>query len=180
MPCRSARRAGWSEVGRVPLGSRHLLITSPGGRVLDRASLLMSLAAGGTPEKGKSARSRPPRGPRGPRRPRPGIPLTSPRRPENMAPSRPREGTMRYTTLGEGFVTRRPDGPGPGAVAAGPRCVELSGGELLCTCALTAALGTNDFATGLFRSADGGATWHEEGVVWPGLRRRWVLFTSVS
>jgi hypothetical protein len=87
---------------------------------------------------------------------------------------------MRYTTLGEGFVTRRPAGNGPDAIAVGSRCVELPGGDLLCSCMFTAGLGINDFTPVLFRSSDGGTTWNGQGAVWPHLRSQWSMFASIS
>jgi hypothetical protein len=87
---------------------------------------------------------------------------------------------IRFETLQEGFVTQRPAGPGPGAVAAGARCVVLPGGELLCSCMLTAKLAANDFVTMLYRSADGGTTWAEQGPIWPHLRDKWSIFVSLS
>jgi hypothetical protein len=85
---------------------------------------------------------------------------------------------MPLTVLAEGFVTRR-RGSGHGAVAAGPRAAVL-GDEVLCSCMLTSALGTNDFVPVLFRSSDSGSTWLEQGPIWPHLRERWSIFVSIS
>jgi hypothetical protein len=87
---------------------------------------------------------------------------------------------MRFVTLREGFVTERSADPGPGAVAAGPRTVVLPNGEVLCSCMLTSKLTTNDFVTMLYRSADGGVTWAEQGPLWPDWKDRWSSFVSVS
>jgi hypothetical protein len=87
---------------------------------------------------------------------------------------------MRYQILGEGFIHQCPPGKGPGALAVGSRCVALPNGDLLCSFMLTSALGTNDFAPALFRSRDGGVTWHEQGPVWPELRSRSSIFASIS
>lgn len=87
---------------------------------------------------------------------------------------------MTFTVLGEGFVTRRPAGPGLGAIAAGPRTILRPGGDLLCSCVLSSGLGVNDFTPVLFRSTDYGWTWTEQGLVWPHLRQRWSMFASLS
>src|SRR4051812_1797447 len=87
---------------------------------------------------------------------------------------------MRYHVLGEGFVSQRPPGKGPDALAVGPRCVELPSGDLLCSFMLTSGLGLNDFTPVLARSSDGGATWQEPTVIWPHLRSRWSMFASIS
>jgi hypothetical protein len=42
------------------------------------------------------------------------------------------------------------------------------------------ALGINDFVPTLSRSTDGGASWVEEGPIWPHLQGRYSLFVSVS
>jgi hypothetical protein len=87
---------------------------------------------------------------------------------------------MRYHVVGEGFVSRRPSGKGPDALAVGPRCLQLPGGELLCSFMLTSGLGTNDFTPTLFRSRDGGVTWQEQGEFWAHLRECWSIFASIS
>src|SRR5689334_14028035 len=87
---------------------------------------------------------------------------------------------MQFTPLRKGFVTRRTEAAGHGALAVGSRAVALPGGDLLCSCALTSALTVNDFVPVLYRSADRGATWQEQGPVWPHLRDRWSIFVSVS
>jgi hypothetical protein len=87
---------------------------------------------------------------------------------------------MPLRTLQEGYVTPPPGAAGPGVIAAGPRTVLLPDGEVLCSCMLTAALGTNDFTPVLYRSADGGITWTEQGLIWPQLRERWSIFVSIS
>jgi hypothetical protein len=85
---------------------------------------------------------------------------------------------MPFTTLREGFVARCSSGRR--ALAAGPRCAAVPGGDLLCSCMFTAALGTNDFLPVIFRSTDEGHTWSEQGIVWPHLQERWSLFVSIS
>jgi hypothetical protein len=87
---------------------------------------------------------------------------------------------MPFAVLQEGFITQRPTARGPGAVAVGPRTAVLPSGEVLCSCMLTSALGTNDFVPVLYRSADAGATWAEQGPVWPHLQGRWSIFASIS
>lgn len=86
----------------------------------------------------------------------------------------------RFESIAAGFVTQRPVGPAAGAIAVGARCALAANGELLCSCMVTAALGTNDFVPLLFRSRDLGITWHEEGPLWPELSARWSIFASVS
>jgi hypothetical protein len=85
---------------------------------------------------------------------------------------------MRLAIVREGFVTRCATNGGP--VAVGPRAVLLAGGDLLCSCMLTAGLGINDFVPVLYRSSDLGETWVEQGPVWPHLRSAWSIFASVS
>jgi hypothetical protein len=87
---------------------------------------------------------------------------------------------MHFTTLREGFVTQRAATRGPGALAVGARTVILPGGEVLCSCGLTSALGINDFMPMLFRSADAGETWTEQGPIWPHLHDQWSIFVSIS
>lgn len=87
---------------------------------------------------------------------------------------------MRFVQLGQGFVTKRPPGPGPGAIAAGPRLAVLDDGDVLCSCMLTAALGTNDFVPMLYRSRDAGETWVDQGAIWPYLTGRYSCFVSIS
>jgi hypothetical protein len=87
---------------------------------------------------------------------------------------------MPFAVVREGFITRRGAAQGPGAVAVGPRTVLLPGGDVLCSCMLTAGLGTNDFVPVLYRSSDLGTTWTEQGTVWPHLRSAWSIFASLS
>src|SRR5262249_44922832 len=87
---------------------------------------------------------------------------------------------MRLVTLREGFVTQQTATRGPGAIAVGPRAVVLPSGEILCSCGLASALGTNDFVPVLFRSADAGPTWTGKGPVWPSLQAQWSIFVSIS
>src|SRR5438309_11733200 len=87
---------------------------------------------------------------------------------------------MHFVTLREGFVTQRSARRRPGALAVGPRTVVLPSGEVLCSCGLTSALGTNGFVPMLFRSIDGGETWMEQGPIWPHLHDRWSIFVSIS
>jgi hypothetical protein len=87
---------------------------------------------------------------------------------------------MHFVSLAEGFVTHRPPAPGRGYLAVGPRSVALPTGDLLCSCMLSAKLGTNDFLPMLLRSTDRGLTWQEQGPIWPHLQDRWSLFVSIS
>jgi hypothetical protein len=87
---------------------------------------------------------------------------------------------MRFQVLREGFITQCAADHGPASIAVGSRCVALPAGDLLCSCMLTAALGTNDFVPMLYRSTDGGETWREEGPVWPHLQEKWSFFVSIG
>lgn len=87
---------------------------------------------------------------------------------------------MRFVVLQEGFVSQRPLGKGPDALAVGSRAVELPGGDFLCSFMVTSGLGVNDFTPVLCRSRDGGKTWQDQCPVWPGLRSRWSIFASIS
>lgn len=87
---------------------------------------------------------------------------------------------MRFLSVSEAFVMRCSAPQEAGPVAVGPRSVALSSGELLCSCMVTSALGTNDFLPMLYRSADLGETWVAQGPVWPHLKDRWSIFVSIS
>ena len=87
---------------------------------------------------------------------------------------------MPFVTVAEGFVTRCAPNQGRRSIAVGPRIVALPGGELLCSCMVTSALGTNDFLPVLYRSMDLGRTWTEQGPTWPHLQERWSIFASIS
>jgi hypothetical protein len=84
---------------------------------------------------------------------------------------------MHLTECGDGFVIRC---AAAGPIAVGPRCALLPTGELVCSCMLTAGLGTNDFVPVLYLSTDLGSTWSEQVPIWPHLRGRWSIFISVS
>ena len=84
-----------------------------------------------------------------------------------------------FNIVAEGFVSRRPEA-GPTAVAAGPRCALTPRGDLVCSFMVQEALGWNDFKPMLARSADGGVTWREEGLIWPGLAASQSIFGSIS
>jgi hypothetical protein len=86
---------------------------------------------------------------------------------------------MPLRTVAEGFVSRRQAGT-PTAIAAGPRCVALQSGEIVCSFVVQSALGVNDFATMLARSGDGGISWDEARPVWPGRGGRESIFCSIS
>lgn len=86
---------------------------------------------------------------------------------------------MRFEVLESGFVSRRPDGPGPDALAVGPRLAVLPDGEIVCSAVHTSATTINDFCPVLYRSVDG-RTWSEQGPLWPQLRERWSIFASIS
>jgi len=86
---------------------------------------------------------------------------------------------MTWERIGEGFVSeRQPDTPT--AVAAGSRCAVTPDGSVVSTYMVQSALGINDFVPTLSRSTDGGASWVEEGPIWPHLQGRYSLFVSVS
>jgi hypothetical protein len=87
---------------------------------------------------------------------------------------------MRVEVIDEGFIARcRADGS-PGSIAVGPRLAVRPDGTVLCSFMRTARLATNDFVPVLFRSADGGGQWVEQGEIWPHLKQRWSLFVSIS
>jgi len=83
-----------------------------------------------------------------------------------------------FHCIGEGYIARTTEGRR--AIAAGSRCVVTAAGDLLCSFMFTAALARNDFLPVLFRSRDGGETWHEQGPIWPALAERWSIFASIS
>ncbi len=87
---------------------------------------------------------------------------------------------MRFHAAHEGWVATAAPDAGRRAIAVGPRCAVLPSGDLLCSCMFTSSLGTNDFLPVLFRSTDLGATWSEQGPVWPHLQDRWSFFVSIS
>jgi hypothetical protein len=87
---------------------------------------------------------------------------------------------VRFEPVAEGFVTRCAADQGRRSIAVGPRIVALPGGDLLCSCMFTSALGTNDFLPVLYRSTDLGETWQEQGPIWPTLQDHWSFFVSIS
>lgn len=86
---------------------------------------------------------------------------------------------MQYEILQEGLVTRREPGT-PTATACGSRAVIDVHGELVCSYMVQSALGVNDFKPMISRSSDGGATWREQGLIWPHLQHTYSIFGSVS
>lgn len=86
---------------------------------------------------------------------------------------------MADAIVDEGFVTRRQAGTDT-AVAAGPRCVVTRAGEVLCSYMVQRELGLNDFKPALARSSDGGASWQEQGLIWPKLQEDYSIFGSIS
>jgi len=86
---------------------------------------------------------------------------------------------MNIKILGEGFVTRREAGTDT-AVAAGARCVVTREQDVLCSFMVQRELGVNDFKPMLSRSADGGRTWQEQGLIWPELCDSYSIFGSIS
>jgi hypothetical protein len=84
-----------------------------------------------------------------------------------------------FELISEGFVTERQPNT-PTAVAAGSRCAVTKEGEVACTYMVQSALGINDFVPMLARSSDGGATWQEQGPIWPHLASGHSLFGSLS
>lgn len=87
--------------------------------------------------------------------------------------------TASFQVLDQGFIYKCP-GPEDAPVAATSRCVVTRVGELLCSFMTQSALGRNDFVPCLASSADGGATWHSRGPIWPALRDRYSMNTSIS
>lgn len=86
---------------------------------------------------------------------------------------------MKFEILSEGFISRREPGTLT-ATAAGARCIVTKDGEIVCTFVVQEKLGYNDFKPILFRSKDGGKTWHEQGFIWPHLQNTYSIFGSVS
>ena len=86
---------------------------------------------------------------------------------------------MKFTTIREGFVSKREPGSAT-AVAAGPRCAVTGDGQVLCTFLVQSKLGVNDFLPVLSRSHDSGVTWEEAQPIWPHLASRWSIFCSIS
>ncbi|MBI4024800.1 MAG: exo-alpha-sialidase [Verrucomicrobia bacterium] len=86
---------------------------------------------------------------------------------------------MQFKKLSEGFVSQRQPNT-PTAVAAGSRCALAPGGEIVCTYMVQSKLGINDFKPMLSRSADGGKTWRDQGLIWPRLAEQWAIFGSIS
>lgn len=84
-----------------------------------------------------------------------------------------------FEVLQQGFVYRCP-GPEDAPVAITSRCVVLDSGELLCSFMTQAALSSNDFVPCLSASTDGGSTWESRGPIWPELRDRFSMNTSIS
>ncbi|MDI1334891.1 MAG: sialidase family protein [Lacunisphaera sp.] len=86
---------------------------------------------------------------------------------------------MNYQIIAEGFVSERAIGT-PTSLAAGSRCVETKGGELICTFVAQTAAGGNDFKPMIARSKDGGKTWSEARMLWPEIQDKFSIFGSVS
>lgn len=86
---------------------------------------------------------------------------------------------MKYEILSEGFVHQCSE-HGHGSVAATSRCTETQSGELLCSFMLQSGLGINDFVPCIARSQDAGKTWQLQGPIWPHLRSRYSMNTSIS
>jgi hypothetical protein len=84
-----------------------------------------------------------------------------------------------FEALHEGFVSRREPGS-PTAIAAGPRCVLTTGGDLLCTFIVQSTLGCNDFVPLLSRSSDGGLSWSDPSPLFPNLAGRMSLFGAIG
>ena len=85
---------------------------------------------------------------------------------------------MRFEMISEGFV-RRNEAEEDGLICAGARSALTRDGQLLCTYALTSALGTNDFVAVLSRSTDGGRSWSNEGPIWPQWRSQYSIAGSI-
>ena len=86
---------------------------------------------------------------------------------------------MQLELIQEGFVSRRqPDEVRP--VAVGPRAVVTREDEVICSYMTQSALGVNDFVPMQARSVDHGASWHDEGPIWPELVTTQSVFGSVS
>ncbi|MBN2292155.1 MAG: exo-alpha-sialidase [Pirellulales bacterium] len=86
---------------------------------------------------------------------------------------------MQYEILQQGLVTQCEPGSAT-ALACGPRVVVTSRGEVLCSYMVHPALGVNGFKPKISRSSDGGATWHEQGLIWPDLQHSHSIFGSIS
>jgi len=84
-----------------------------------------------------------------------------------------------FTPISQGFISIRQSGT-PTAMPSGPRCAVTLDGEVVCSFIVQAASGLNDFKPMLARSADGGVTWKEQGLLWPHLQDRYSIFGSVS
>src|SRR5574340_1008974 len=86
---------------------------------------------------------------------------------------------MQYEILQEGLVTRREPGT-PTAIGCGSRAAATPRGDLVCSYLVQSALGVNDFKPMISRSSDGGATWREQGLIWPSLQDTCSIFGSIS
>lgn len=87
--------------------------------------------------------------------------------------------TIPVETLGEGFVSHRPEN-GPTAMAGGPRCARTQQGDLICTFMVQSQLGINDFKPMLARSNNDGLSWSEPDLIWPHLVDSYSIFGSVG
>ncbi len=87
---------------------------------------------------------------------------------------------MPWEILQQGFVIKQSPVARGTDIAIGPRIVVLPDGEAVCSFMFSAKTATNDFVPALCRSSDGGRTWSQPQFVWPHLRSRWSLFTSIS
>lgn len=86
---------------------------------------------------------------------------------------------MKFKILSEGFVHRCAE-QGPGSVAATPRVAITRSGEVLCSLMLQSGLGMNNFVPCLACSKDAGKNWELQGPIWPHLRGRYSMNTSIS
>jgi hypothetical protein len=86
---------------------------------------------------------------------------------------------MQFEILQEGVITRRKPGTAT-AVTCGSRAVATAAGKVVCSYMVQSALGVNDFKPMLSRSDDAGATWHEQGLIWPNVEHTHSIFGSIS
>ena len=65
-------------------------------------------------------------------------------------------------------------------VAIMPRCVLAGGDNLICSFALTPALGINGCVPVVVRSSDDGKSWSKPEGLWPALQEEFSIYTSIS
>ena len=97
----------------------------------------------------------------------------------SQASQHPETGKGGFKITSTGWIAQR-DPSALLPIAAGSRCALAPDGTLVCSYMIQSALGINDFIPMISRSSDGGATWQEQGAIWPRISSTFSIFCSIS